>query len=129
MDCSPPGSSVHEILQARILEWVAISISGAPIGEIRTGLLRSKGGPLLHFPPPAMHVYYHQSFPLLCKALLLLDCLIVSHSAIIALLILAYLICTPKIFPSGQMKYFPFLQNTKDADNFQQKMVQDRFQH
>ena len=21
--CSPPGSSVHEILQARILEWVA----------------------------------------------------------------------------------------------------------
>ena len=22
MDCSPPGSSVHEILQARMLEWV-----------------------------------------------------------------------------------------------------------
>ena len=22
MDCSPPGSSVHKILQARILEWV-----------------------------------------------------------------------------------------------------------
>ena len=27
MDCSPPGSSVHGISQARILEWVAISIS------------------------------------------------------------------------------------------------------
>ena len=26
-DCSPPGSSVHGILQARILEWVAISFS------------------------------------------------------------------------------------------------------
>jgi len=25
MDCSPPGSSVHGILQARILERVAIS--------------------------------------------------------------------------------------------------------
>ena len=25
MDCSPPGSSVHGILQARILEGVAIS--------------------------------------------------------------------------------------------------------
>ena len=25
MDCSPPGSSVHGILQARIVEWVAIS--------------------------------------------------------------------------------------------------------
>ena len=24
MDCSPPGSSVHGILQARILEWVAM---------------------------------------------------------------------------------------------------------
>ena len=24
VDCSPPGSSVHEILQARTLEWVAI---------------------------------------------------------------------------------------------------------
>ena len=27
MGCSPPGSSVHGILQARILEWVAISFS------------------------------------------------------------------------------------------------------
>ena len=27
MDCSLPSSSVHGILQARILEWVAISIS------------------------------------------------------------------------------------------------------
>ena len=25
MDCSPPGSSVHGVLQARTLEWVAIS--------------------------------------------------------------------------------------------------------
>ena len=27
MDCNPPGSSVHGILQARILEWVAIPFS------------------------------------------------------------------------------------------------------
>ena len=27
VDCSPPGSSVHGILQARTLEWVAISSS------------------------------------------------------------------------------------------------------
>ena len=27
MDCSPPGSSVLEILQVRILEWVVISFS------------------------------------------------------------------------------------------------------
>ena len=27
MDCSLPGSSVHEILQTRILEWVVIPFS------------------------------------------------------------------------------------------------------
>ena len=27
MDCSPPGSSIHGIFQARIWEWVAISFS------------------------------------------------------------------------------------------------------
>ena len=30
MDCSPPGSSVHGIFQARILEWVAFSFSREP---------------------------------------------------------------------------------------------------
>ena len=27
MDCSPPGSSVHGIFQARVLEWGAIASS------------------------------------------------------------------------------------------------------
>ena len=27
MDCSLPGSSVHRVLQARVLEWVAIALS------------------------------------------------------------------------------------------------------
>ena len=30
MDCSPPGSSVHGILQARILEWLSCS----PVGDL-----------------------------------------------------------------------------------------------
>ena len=29
MDCSPPGSSVHGIFQARVLEWVATAFSDA----------------------------------------------------------------------------------------------------
>ena len=35
MDCSPPGSSVHGILQARILEWVAMPSSrgSSPTGD------------------------------------------------------------------------------------------------
>ena len=27
VDCNPPGSSVHEILQARIQEWIAMPFS------------------------------------------------------------------------------------------------------
>ena len=27
MDCSPPGSSIHGIFQARVLEWLAIAFS------------------------------------------------------------------------------------------------------
>ena len=31
MDCSPPGSSVHGIFQARVLEWVSFALS---IGQV-----------------------------------------------------------------------------------------------
>ena len=30
MDCSLPGSSIHGIFQARVLEWGAIAFSGQP---------------------------------------------------------------------------------------------------
>ena len=32
VDCSPPGSSVHGIFQARVLEWGAIAFSGSSVG-------------------------------------------------------------------------------------------------
>ena len=49
MDCSLPGSLVHGIFQARVLEWVAIAFSAASAGDIRDtvsipGLVRSPGG-------------------------------------------------------------------------------------
>ena len=37
MDCSPQGSSVHGILQARILEWVDISFSQGSSPGIKPG--------------------------------------------------------------------------------------------
>ena len=44
MDCSPPGPSVHGILQARILEWVAISFSrDLPDPEIEPGVFNIAG--------------------------------------------------------------------------------------
>ena len=33
MDCSPPGSSVHGIFQARVLEWGTITFSGAMLSQ------------------------------------------------------------------------------------------------
>ena len=70
-DCSTPGSSVHEILQARILEWVTKSTSRGPSWPRdqthicqhllhcrrvfyqlnHQGRLKSATGPLLLFPP------------------------------------------------------------------------------
>ena len=36
MDCSPPGSSVHGIFQARVLEWGAIAFSPPPLAATST---------------------------------------------------------------------------------------------
>ena len=35
MDCSPPGSSVHGIFQARVLEWVAIANNVVLVSDIQ----------------------------------------------------------------------------------------------
>ena len=44
MDCSLPGSSIHKILQARILEWVAIPFSrGASRPRDRTQVSCTSG--------------------------------------------------------------------------------------
>jgi len=40
MDCSPPGSSVHGIFQARVLEWGAIAFSIS----VTTNTLKLCGG-------------------------------------------------------------------------------------
>ena len=55
MDCIPPGSSVHGISQARILEWVAIPSPGdlphlgiklkSPALQADSLLLSSQGSP------------------------------------------------------------------------------------
>ena len=46
MDCGPPGSSVHGISQASILEWVAISSSRGlfPTQGLNLRLLRWQAG-------------------------------------------------------------------------------------
>ena len=45
VDCSPPGSSGHGVLQARILEWVAISFSSEQKSQLYI-IWRPGGGAL-----------------------------------------------------------------------------------
>ena len=47
IDCSPPGSPIHGILQPRVLEWVAIAFSPALAGGFFTASTTSqeKGAP------------------------------------------------------------------------------------
>ena len=45
MDCSPPGSYVHGILQVRILEWIAIPfsrVSSLPRGQTQVSHIAGK---------------------------------------------------------------------------------------
>ena len=56
MDCSLPGSSVHGILQSRILEWVFISFSrgsSRPRNQTQRSLNLSWGGSFLGFCLPS----------------------------------------------------------------------------
>ena len=62
MDCSLPGSSVHGIFQARVLEWGAIafseimskapSITGVPVSRAPSDNLHEKNA---HFSPPTLN--------------------------------------------------------------------------
>ena len=58
MDCSPPGSSIHGMFQARVLEWVAISFSrGSSRPTDRTGSPALQADVLPSKPPGTKVVY------------------------------------------------------------------------
>ena len=66
MDCSPPSSSVHGILQTKILEWVAISYSrdlpNPGIEPESLVTLSSTGGFLTTEPPTKIHLLVEEEF-------------------------------------------------------------------
>ena len=51
MDCNPPGSSVHGILQARILEWVVMPSSTQCIVKMNNSL------PTFYYLPPPPRLF------------------------------------------------------------------------
>ena len=66
MDCSLPGSSVQEIFQARIPEWIAISSSrgtSPPRDQTHVSCISCTGVdslPLCHLVSPVILLYFHK---------------------------------------------------------------------
>ena len=67
VDCNLQGSTVHGILQARVLEWVAIVFSrGLPNPGIEPGSPALEAGALTSGPPGKPHIYIYthkQKYP------------------------------------------------------------------
>ena len=53
MDCSPPGSSIHGIFQARVLEWGAIALSELKLSKQLKAAETQEG-----FLPPDQLMWY-----------------------------------------------------------------------
>jgi len=51
IDCSPPGSSVHGIFQARILEWGAIAFSMLPLRKGQIPVVEKEANLSCHYGP------------------------------------------------------------------------------
>ena len=69
IDCSLPGPSVHEIFQARILEWVAIASSrvssqlrNRPLVSLRLLLWQVDSLPLHHLGSPLTTIVLYRLF-------------------------------------------------------------------
>ena len=63
MDCSPPGSSVHGIFQARVLEWGAITFSRNSINGVSLSKPNNAGSTLMEVKwillfPPQLQTWY-----------------------------------------------------------------------
>ena len=61
VDCSPPVSSVHGILQARILEWVAMPFfreSSQRGARTQLSCVSCNAGELLTAEPPGKQIMY-----------------------------------------------------------------------
>ena len=122
MDCSPPGSSVHRISQARILEWVAISSSrGASRPRALSQSLVShalSGGFFLPLGSPGKTLWSCGGGGLVAKSCLTLATLwTVAHQAPLSmgffsrqeywsgLLFLSPWSCNSKVILGGQVKF------------------------
>ena len=61
MDCSPPGSSIHGIFQARVLEWGAIALTRRTfVGKVVSLLFNMLSRLVITFLPRSKHLLISQ---------------------------------------------------------------------
>ena len=96
MDCSTPGSSVHGILQARILEWVAMpSSSRSSQPRARTQVSRIAGGFFTVWATRKAPTYPREDFIFF----LLKECFLHSHT--FRTVIFFSTLCRVQLFAGG----------------------------
>ena len=71
MDCSLPSSSVHEISQAKMLEWVAISFSRGPFKPRGQTCIFCNAGEFSNAEPPGRPISTHWGPVLLLESTLI----------------------------------------------------------
>ena len=115
MDCSLPGFSVHGILQARILEWVAMPSSrgfSQPRDQNRVSCIACISGRFLTTKPPREPV---------CVRV----CVCVHACACVYVCMTVSLHCSPEIVTILLIGYTPIQNKKLKKTNSQQTKVQD----
>ena len=108
MDCSLPGSSIHGIFQARILEWVAISFPRASLSMSRFASMQVSGGSAQN---NTRMLHRGQDFWILVSAFLPSACV---TSSLLTSLCLSFLVC--KVRKSIKLYLLRFLLVPKFSD-------------
>ena len=106
IDCSPPGSSVHEIFQARILEWVSASYSGDlpdPALELKSLASPALAARFFTTAPPAPFSSVTQSCPTLWTPFDPMDCSTPGFPVHHQLQSLLKLMSTESVMPSNHL--------------------------
>ena len=104
VDCSPPGSSVHGILQARILDWVAFPSPGdLPDPGIKPGSPTLQADSLLSESPGKPHRKWNSFLNYINSALVTILTVLSQHcdptSAVLSHSLLSQLCCCPWLPP------------------------------
>ena len=113
MDCSPPGSSVHGIFQARVLEWVATAFSSRARSHLILSLENFCGLTSFFLASPFAGIYISTLYPLKIQSPLSYLIFIFQNSLISLIYVITFCMPCPCEFISFQ-SFIDMLMNFKE---------------